>query len=138
MSQSLTYYLDRPGGEFQATSEALPTLKPGEVLLRTAKTSVCQSDVVIYKQGLPPRIKSWPAIVLHEVCCTVEAVGAGVDTFEPGDLVGLGCDIPCGDVQCIYCGANGTGDWTSCPKTQATGTSSLGSRGRWRSCPIGL
>ncbi len=120
MSQSLTYYLDRPGGEFQATSEALPTLKPGEVLLRTAKTSVCQSDVVIYKQGLP-RIKSWPAIVLHEVCCTVEAVGAGVDTFEPGDLVGLGCDIPCGDVQCIYCGANGTGDWTSCPKTQATG-----------------
>ena len=52
---------------------------------------------------------------------TVEAVGKGVTTFSAGDLIGIGCDIPCGDLNCIYCGINGTGDWTSCPKTQATG-----------------
>jgi len=75
---------------------------------------------VLYKQGLP-RIKSWPAIVLHEVAAVIDAVGEGVTRFEPGDLVGIGCDIPCGDLDCIYCGENGAGDWTSCPNTQATG-----------------
>lgn len=117
---ALAYYLDKPAGSFTAKSEPIPSPGPGEVLLRVAKTSVCQSDVVIYKVGLP-RIKSWPAIVLHEACCYVEAVGPGVTKFASGDLVGLGCDIPCGDRACIYCGDHGTGDWTSCPKTQATG-----------------
>jgi L-iditol 2-dehydrogenase len=44
-----------------------------------------------------------------------------VTVFAPGDLVGLGCDIPCGNTSCIYCGDQGTGDWTSCPNTIATG-----------------
>ncbi|NJM94737.1 MAG: alcohol dehydrogenase catalytic domain-containing protein [Cytophagales bacterium] len=114
------YYLDQPGGTFTAVQEKLPELQTGEILLRTRRTSVCQSDVVIYKHGLP-RIKQWPAIILHEVCCTVEAVGEGVTAFVPGDLVGLGCDIPCGRRDCIYCGDHGTGDWTSCPDTIATG-----------------
>lgn len=114
------YYLDRPGGRFTAVTGPLPEPGPGEIRVRTLRTSVCQSDVVIYRQGLP-RIKSWPAIVLHEVSAEVDAVGAGVTRFGPGDLVGIGCDIPCGDRACIYCGDHGTGDWTSCPNTQATG-----------------
>ena len=88
--------------------------------MRTLRVSVCQSDVVIYRSGLP-RIKSWPAILLHEVSGLVDAVGRGVTKFQEGDLVGIGCDIPCGDLECIYCGEHGTGDWTSCPNTQATG-----------------
>ncbi|MDX1946277.1 MAG: alcohol dehydrogenase catalytic domain-containing protein [Pirellulaceae bacterium] len=118
--QSLAYYLDKPGGSFAPVSEEVAEPGPGEVRLRVARTSVCQSDVVIHKVGLP-RIKRWPAIVLHEASCVVDAVGRGVTAFAPGDLVGLGCDIPCGDLNCIYCGENGTGDWTSCPNTQATG-----------------
>lgn len=118
--QSLSYLLDRPGGSFSPRTEKLPPLRDGEILLRTRRVSVCQSDVVIQKVGLP-RIKSWPAILLHEASCTVEAVGAGVTKFSPGDLVGIGCDIPCGDRACIYCGDHGTGDWTCCPNTQATG-----------------
>lgn len=116
----LAYYLDQPGGTFQPSDLAIQEPQPGEIRVRTLRTSVCQSDVVIYRQGLP-RIKEWPAILLHEVCCQVDAVGDGVDKFEVGDLVGIGCDIPCGDLKCIYCGENGTGDWTSCPNTQATG-----------------
>ena len=114
------YYLDRPGGSFTAVEEPLADPGPGEIRVRTLRTSVCQSDVVIWKQGLP-RIKSWPAILLHEVSAEVDAVGDGVTGFLPGDLVGIGCDIPCGDRTCIYCGDHGTGDWTSCPDTQATG-----------------
>lgn len=116
----ITYLLARPGSHFSTEKAPVPVPGPGEILVRTRRTSVCQSDVVIHKVGLP-RIRQWPAIILHEACCTVEAVGADVTKFAPGDLVGIGCDIPCGDRACLYCGDNGTGDWTSCPNTQATG-----------------
>lgn len=116
----LEYLLEAPGGEFTAVEKAIPQPGPGEILLRTRRVSVCQSDVVIQRVGLP-RIRQWPALILHEVSATVEAVGSGVTRFAPGDLVGIGCDIPCGDRSCIYCGDDGTGDWTCCPNTQATG-----------------
>ncbi len=118
--KNLVYYLDKPGGTFTPVEESLPQPGRGEIRVRVLRTSVCQSDVVISKVGLP-RIKSWPAILLHEVSARVDAVGPGVTKFAPGDLVGIGCDIPCGDRACIYCGDRGTGDWTSCPKTIATG-----------------
>lgn len=118
--KNIVYYLDKPGGTFTPVTEEIGEPGPGEIRLKTLRTSICQSDVVIYRQGLP-RIKSWPAIILHEASCRVDAVGDGVTKFQVGDLVGLGCDIPCGDRECIYCGDTGTGDWTSCPNTQATG-----------------
>ncbi len=118
--KNLVYYLDKPGGSFTAVQEPLPEPGPGEIRVRTLRTSICQSDVIIHRQGLP-RIKKWPAIILHEVSAAVDAVGAGVTKFRAGDLVGIGCDIPCGAADCIYCGEHGTGDWTSCPNTQATG-----------------
>ncbi|MDX2109323.1 MAG: zinc-binding dehydrogenase [Verrucomicrobiota bacterium] len=118
--KNLVYYLDKPSGSFTAVEETIGDPAPGEIRVRTTRVSVCQSDVVIYKVGLP-RIKKWPAIIMHEASCIVDAVGAGVTKFQPGDLIGIGCDIPCGDLNCIYCGEHGTGDWTSCPNTQATG-----------------
>lgn len=118
--KNLVYYLNRPLSVFTPTEEEIGEPGPGEIRLRTLRTSVCQSDVVIYRQGLS-RIKRWPAVILHEASCVVDAVGAGVTRFRVGDLVGVGCDIPCGDRTCIYCGEGGTGDWTSCPNTQATG-----------------
>lgn len=118
--KNIVYYLDRPGGTFMPQAEPLVDPGPGEIRIGIRRTSVCQSDCVIYRVGLP-RIKQWPAIILHEVSATVDAVGPGVSSFQPGDLIGLGCDIPCGRLDCIYCGEHGTGDWTSCPNTQATG-----------------
>ncbi|MFI4874723.1 MAG: alcohol dehydrogenase catalytic domain-containing protein [Blastopirellula sp. JB062] len=118
--RSQIYYLDQPGGTFSRVEQEIASPGRGEIRLKTVATSVCQSDVVIYRQGLP-RIKKWPAILLHETACVVDEVGPGVAQFEPGDLVGLGCDIPCADDACIYCGTDGSGDWTSCPNTWATG-----------------
>ena len=118
--KNLAYYLDAPGGTFRPVEKEIGEPGPGELRLRTLRTSVCQSDVVIYRQGLP-RIRSWPALILHEASCMVDAIGPGVTKVSVGDLVGIGCDIPCGDRACPYCGDRGTGDWTSCPDTQATG-----------------
>ncbi len=118
--KNLVYYLDKPQGSFTPVIEDIAAPGPGEILVKVLRVSICQSDVVIYQQGLP-RIKQWPAVIMHEASCRVEAVGPGVDKFQPGDIVGIGCDIPCGDRDCVYCGDHGTGDWTSCPNTQATG-----------------
>ena len=118
--KNLVYYLDKPGGTFSPVEEPMPQPGPGEIRIRILRTSVCQSDVVIYQSGLP-RIRQWPAIILHEVSARVDAIGKGVTRFSEGDLVGIGCDIPCGDRECIYCGDKGSGDWTYCPNTIATG-----------------
>ena len=120
MSTNNIYYLDKPGGNFILKKEEIQSPKKGEILVKIRRTSVCQSDVVIYNHGLP-RIKEWPTVVLHEVSGEVASVGEGVTKFSAGDIVGIGCDIPCGDRDCLYCGEQGTGDWTSCPNTWATG-----------------
>ena len=91
--KNLVYQLDRPGGVFTPVEEEIGEPGPGEIRLRTLRTGVCQSDVVIYRQGLS-RIRAWPAVILHEASCRVDAVGAGVTRFAVGDLVGLGCDFP--------------------------------------------
>lgn len=60
---------------------------PGEVLLKTAASGICHSDLTVIEGGLPfPP----PCILGHEPSGVVEEVGAGVTDFAPGDHV-IGC-----------------------------------------------
>jgi S-(hydroxymethyl)glutathione dehydrogenase/alcohol dehydrogenase len=60
---------------------------PGEVLVKTAASGICHSDLHMIEGGipLPP-----PAVLGHEPAGVVEAVGEGVTNFAPGDHV-IGC-----------------------------------------------
>ena len=60
---------------------------PGEVLIKTAASGICHSDLHMIEGGipLPP-----PAVLGHEPAGVVEAVGEGVSEFAPGDHV-IGC-----------------------------------------------
>jgi S-(hydroxymethyl)glutathione dehydrogenase/alcohol dehydrogenase len=60
---------------------------PGEVLLETAASGICHSDLTVIEGGLPVPP---PCILGHEPAGVVEAVGAGVVDFVPGDHV-IGC-----------------------------------------------
>ncbi len=60
---------------------------PGEVLLRTAASGICHSDLTVLEGGLPVPV---PCVLGHEPAGVVEAVGAGVVDFAPGDHV-IGC-----------------------------------------------
>ena len=60
---------------------------PGEVLLKTAASGICHSDLTVIEGGLPVPP---PCVLGHEPSGIVEAVGEGVIDFAPGDHV-IGC-----------------------------------------------
>ena len=80
---------------------------PREVLIRTAATGVCHSDLHFiegsYKHPLP-------AVLGHEAAGIVEKVGAEVRTVKPGDHVVTCLSAFCG--HCEYCL---TGHMSLCP-----------------------
>jgi S-(hydroxymethyl)glutathione dehydrogenase/alcohol dehydrogenase len=71
---------------------------PGEVLLKTAASGICHSDLHVIEGGLP---MPPPCILGHEPAGVVQAVGDGVVDFAPGDHV-IGCITQwCG--VCKFC-----------------------------------
>jgi len=70
----------------------------GEVLVKTAASGICHSDLHVIEGSLPVPP---PCILGHEPAGIVEAVGAGVTDFAPGDHV-IGCITAwCG--VCKFC-----------------------------------
>jgi S-(hydroxymethyl)glutathione dehydrogenase/alcohol dehydrogenase len=71
---------------------------PGEVLVKTAASGICHSDLHIIEGGLP---MPPPCVLGHEPAGIVEATGEGVSDFTPGDHV-IGClNAWCG--VCKFC-----------------------------------
>jgi L-iditol 2-dehydrogenase len=75
----------------------VPTIGPGELLLRVHTCGVCGTDLKKIASGS----HSAPRIFGHETSGVVAAVGAGVRNVEPGDRVVVFHHIPCR--QCYYC-----------------------------------
>ena len=72
---------------------------PTDAVVRITKTTICGTDLHILKGDVPTCV---PGTVLgHEGVGIVDAVGAGVTTFKPGDRVLISCISACG--RCEYC-----------------------------------
>ena len=76
-----------------------PSIGDDDVLVRVAACGICGSDVHGYDGSTGRRIP--PIVMGHEAAGTVEAVGAGVTRFKPGDRVTFDSTIYCG--ECDYC-----------------------------------
>lgn len=75
-----------------------PEPGPGQALIRVTLTTICGTDVHILRGEYPVK----PGLIVgHEPVGVVEAVGAGVTGYEPGDRVVVGAITPCG--QCRAC-----------------------------------
>jgi S-(hydroxymethyl)glutathione dehydrogenase / alcohol dehydrogenase len=72
----------------------------GEVLVRTTAVGLCHSDVHFIDGSLP---MAFPAVLGHEAAGVVEAVGADVADFAPGDRVVVSLVTACG--ACRFCKA---------------------------------
>lgn len=78
---------------------SIPTLKPGEILVRVAFVGICATDLEIlegrlgyYRSGLA----KYPIVPGHECSGTVVSVGKKVATFDEGDRVVVECIQGCG------------------------------------------
>ncbi|OAN53394.1 zinc-dependent alcohol dehydrogenase family protein [Sphingobium sp. TCM1] len=71
----------------------------GDAVVRITRTTICGTDLHILKGDVatcaPGRILG------HEGVGVVEAIGAGVSVFKPGDRVLISCVTACG--RCDYC-----------------------------------
>src|SRR5439155_1444651 len=81
----------------------IDTPGPREVVVRTAATGVCHSDLHVLEGSLPSPL---PTVLGHEPAGVVESVGSDVRHVAPGDHV-IGClSAFCG--TCEYCVAGRT------------------------------
>ncbi len=86
-------------GRLEEVELPVPSPKPDEVLIRTAATTICTSDLTDITHN--PFGTPLPRVLGHEGAGTVAAVGAEVREFVVGDRVTAHPVIPCG--QCESC-----------------------------------
>ncbi len=108
-----------------------PEVGPMDVLIRIRKTSICGTDLHIWKwDSWAQRTIPVPMHVGHEFCGVVEAVGSGVTDVVPGELVSGEGHIVCG--RCRNCLA---GRRHLCPNTLGVGVNRAGAFARYLSIP---
>ena len=90
----------RPGGPLEIVERPIPEPAAGWVRIKVRACGVCHSDSVV-KEGQFPGIQ-YPKVPGHEVAGEIDAVGAGVTAWKPGQKVGVGWNGGyCG--QCENC-----------------------------------
>lgn len=92
--------LESPGQPLRPADVPVPIPGPAQVLLRVRACGVCRTDLHVADGELPnPKL---PLILGHEIVGVVEACGAGVQRYAPGDRVGVPwLGWTCG--TCRYC-----------------------------------
>ena len=78
----------------------VPSIGPGEMLVRVHSCGVCGTDLKKISTGS----HSAPRIFGHETSGVVAAVGVGITDYHPGDRVMVFHHIPCR--ECFYCQNN--------------------------------
>jgi len=89
-------------GDHAITLEERPVpalQKPTDVIVKMLKTTICGTDLGIYK-GKNPEIADG-RILGHEGIGIIEEVGVGVRQYKKGDKVLISCITSCG--SCEYC-----------------------------------
>ena len=108
----------RPGGPFEIVEREIPQPAAGQVRIKVQACGICHSDSLV-KEGHWPGL-TYPRVPGHEVVGLVDAVGAGVAPWKPGQRVGVGWH----GGHCGYCEACRNGDFFGCSVAlQITGIS---------------
>jgi S-(hydroxymethyl)mycothiol dehydrogenase len=86
------------GAPVELTDIVIPDPGPGEVVVAIAACGVCHTDLTYREGGINDE---FPFLLGHEAAGTVESVGEGVHSVQPGDFVVLNWRAVCG--QCRSC-----------------------------------
>lgn len=96
----------------------MPTLKPGDVMIKLAVVGICGSDIHYYTQGrIGNFVVEFPFILGHEASGTVVEVAPDVTNIKVGDRVCIEPGVPCG--KCSFCMR---GHYNLCPDVEFLAT----------------
>lgn len=87
---------------FELIEHPVPSPSTGQVLIKTASTSICGTDIHIWKwDEWSRREVPLGTITGHETCGEIVAVGQGVDESRIGEMVAIECHLA--DWECPRC-----------------------------------
>jgi D-arabinose 1-dehydrogenase-like Zn-dependent alcohol dehydrogenase len=121
--------ISRPNGPFEIVERPIPQPGPGTVRIKVLACGICHSDSLV-KEGAFPGIQ-YPRVPGHEVAGVIDAVGAGVANWKPGQPVGVGWN----GGYCGYCDQCRRGNFFACVTGQITGLSFDGGYGDYLIAP---
>jgi D-arabinose 1-dehydrogenase-like Zn-dependent alcohol dehydrogenase len=107
----------KPGGSFELVERPIPEPGRGQVRIKVEACGVCHSDVMV-KDGLFPGLQ-YPRVPGHEIAGRVDAVGADVANWKPGQRVGVGWH----GGHCFTCDPCRRGDFILCRFEKVTAIS---------------
>ena len=91
-----------------------PTLRADhEMLVKVTATSICGSDLHLFRGALDPIMEKGKSQTGHELIGEVVAVGKAVGRFKPKDRISMGYSVSCG--HCYMCEV---GQTAHCETTQ--------------------
>jgi D-arabinose 1-dehydrogenase-like Zn-dependent alcohol dehydrogenase len=107
--------VSRPNKPFEIVERPIPEPGPGSIRIKVQACGVCHSDSLV-KEGAFPGIQ-YPRVPGHEVAGLIDAIGAGVSGWTPGERVGVGWH----GGYCGICDHCRRGDFFACDTKQVTG-----------------
>src|SRR5258707_1560227 len=102
-------------GPFEIVERQMPEPGPGSVRIKVQACGICHSDSLT-KEGTYPGVQ-YPRVPGHEVAGVIDAIGAGVAGWKPGQRVGVGWN----GGYCGHCEHCRRGDFFACVTGQVTG-----------------
>jgi L-iditol 2-dehydrogenase len=82
-------------------SVPIPSIGPGELLVRVRTALTCGTDVKVFRRGYHAKMIRPPALFGHEMAGDVVAVGDGIGQFRAGQRIVAANSAPCD--RCFFC-----------------------------------
>jgi D-arabinose 1-dehydrogenase-like Zn-dependent alcohol dehydrogenase len=117
MSKMKAVQVGKAGGNFELVERNIPEPGRTQVRIKVEACGICHSDALV-KEGHWPGIQ-YPRVPGHEIAGHIDAVGADVTNWKPGQRVGVGWHGG-HDFTCNPCRR---GDFINCQNEKITGIS---------------
>jgi len=109
--------ISKPGGNFEVVERPIPQPARGQVRIKVEACGICHSDALV-KEGYWPGIQ-YPRVPGHEIAGRIDALGADVTLWKPGQRIGLGWH----GGHCFECEPCRSGDFINCRNEKITALS---------------
>jgi D-arabinose 1-dehydrogenase-like Zn-dependent alcohol dehydrogenase len=106
--------ISKPGGNFEVVDRPTPEPGRGQVRIKVEACGICHGDILV-KEGHWPGLQ-YPRVPGHEIAGRIDAIGADVTEWKPGQRVGVGWH----GGHCFTCDPCRRGDFINCQFAKVT------------------